>query len=218
MKIFKTIAYSIFLLGIMLKFAHVLGASALMLLAILVMCVYLLITVIRKQKDTGKRMPDIIGFVLLMLYIYLDARINFYPLHWMFYVAVVAVVAVTIFQARNKDKVKFPFLLMWIVFLFSIVLHVIPSSKVHYAFYLLNNSNRSESSRDWYYYSWYLYHEGKFNESLQANDSALVAIVNSQMKAKNDRNEMDELKKDSIILTNKRKELITHTWNVLYPE
>ena len=178
MKPLKYIAYGIFLIGMTFKFLHYPGPGTLMMLSILLQCIYVTISSIKKNKDSDKRVIDLYGITIMLVSTYLFSRVQFLPLMGISYLALLMGIIVIAFHFRNKKKVNTSLVVLFIFLDLVVISMLTPYSTMYYFINLnttLNAKEREYYDVPWDRYSWQLYWEGKYTEALQANDSAQKA-------------------------------------------
>jgi len=177
MKNFYIITWSLFFVGIVLKFLHITGANVLMLVSCVMLLIHSIIYLCKHVKTDYPKVLLYFSYTLLTIYVF--GRICCFgfskPVFW---IALSCVIATLIVHLIKKKPFKVPQFMLVVYFVFFYVLSYTPSYKIHYVIKLntvLNKERRDTDYYSWDKYSWFLHLRGLKEEALDANKKAQKA-------------------------------------------
>lgn len=200
MKKLQIIAWSCFLVGLIIKIPHYPGSALLMIIGVLLLLIHSVLFLIKNAKD---KLPEsMLNIAFTVMTFYFLCRIlylRFGPLifgYSILYILLIGVsIAAIIINFGNAKKIKLPQILLIIYYLFSIWISFIPSSEIFYFFNLnekTQKANRIENFNAWDRYSWFLYGIGKQDEAIEANMNS-QCIIEEKLKIEQSDYLLDEL-------------------------
>ncbi len=178
MKQLQTIAWIIFLLGLIFKLLHYPGAAILLILGSTLLFIYSLVYLFKNLKTN---LPySFLNLSFSFWTIYLMFRFQYWNFaQEIFVVAFLVTITCLSLHLINQTKFKLPQIILTLYFLFSIKIAYTNSDRIFYFFNLntiLNYDSRNLDFHSWDKYSWFLYIVNKQDEAIIANQNAQKAV------------------------------------------
>ncbi|MBO9701773.1 MAG: hypothetical protein J7604_16320 [Sporocytophaga sp.] len=184
MKIFQIISWTIFVIGVLFKLFHISGSSALLALSCLLLFIHSIIYLIQKLKTD---LPiSFLNLSLSLWAIYFLFRIQYWSVgidiagyKIMVLIPILSSIICLVLHTTKEVQVRFPQIVLFVCFAFSLVLSYTPSYKIYYIVNLntiLNEETRKTNYFAWDKYSWFLYISNQLEDAKVANDKAQQAL------------------------------------------
>jgi hypothetical protein len=201
MKTLQIIAYSIFLIGLILKFFHFPKNAIIMMIGIFLILLIYAIAALNKKYD---RLYSINGFATSFWLISLLFTLKFWPFSNLLLLISSLLTIISIVYSYKLKRLK-ELKLLFISSIICLTFYIMPSD---IRYYLINIKWNQEIETDYYSwdkYSWFLYQNAHYDQALETSNHALK-IANQYAKR------YDEVEFIEII-DNHNKMIKNKTWN-----
>jgi hypothetical protein len=177
MRILQIIAYSIFLIGLILKFFHFPKNAIIMMVGIFLMLLVYSIASFNKKYD---RLSSIIGFATSFWLISLLFTLKFWPFSSLLLLISAVLTVISIVYSNKLKRLK-ELKLLCISSIICLIFYLMSSDIKYYLVSIKWNQEIETDYYSWDKYSWFLYQNAHYDKAMETSNHALK-IANQQAK------------------------------------